>query len=220
MYRTGLLLLALLLLSGCVSGSARSDRRDGCRLLPSATAITDARMRSMQLSQDNYGCSIVGAADDFAVASMQQDALLELIAPACRNSTAPGEIIDAVGGDRGGFQFTLKVGAPPNGSTCDSASSSLIGDGPSDVVSRNMNSPHYPAKAFRARQQGTVAMILLVARDGRTVASIVGTSSGHQLLDDAAVRATANWTFYPRNNPSASEIAVVRVPVTFDLGDL
>jgi len=75
----------------------------------------------------------------------------------------------------------------------------------------------YPALARREGLEGRVVLRLRVSSGGRVVAAEVATSSGHALLDDAALAAAARWTFEPALRDGVPVDAWVLVPVRFTL---
>lgn len=77
--------------------------------------------------------------------------------------------------------------------------------------------PKYPTDARRAREQGTVKLLVLVGSDGRVKDIEIMASSGSSRLDRAALSAVRHWRWSPT---IANGVAVaVRgfVPVTFAL---
>lgn len=83
--------------------------------------------------------------------------------------------------------------------------------------SRN-RAPRYPAQARARRLQGTCEILCTIGTDGRVKSLSVDTSSGHELLDDAALDAVRRWRFKPAlgaNGKPAED--TVLVPVTFRL---
>jgi len=77
--------------------------------------------------------------------------------------------------------------------------------------------PRYPYLARRRGQQGTVRLDVSVAADGRVSAVRVARSSGHVLLDQAAVRALQRWRFQPATRAGLAVRAQLIVPVRFRL---
>lgn len=57
--------------------------------------------------------------------------------------------------------------------------------------------PNYPPAALRARQQGSVDVIVTIAADGRPVEAHVHRSSGAPALDEASVTAALAYTYRP-----------------------
>jgi protein TonB len=83
-------------------------------------------------------------------------------------------------------------------------------------VSRNPP-PRYPESARRAKHEGRVMVRASISADGRVQSVRVQRSSGHGVLDRAALDAVRRWRFLPRQvngQPQASEI---EVPVNFFL---
>jgi protein TonB len=69
--------------------------------------------------------------------------------------------------------------------------------------------PDYPAAARRRRCEGTVVLLVEVAPDGAVAAVTVRTTSGHLLLDQAAVAAVRAWRF--DGGPAAVEVPIAFV---------
>jgi TonB family protein len=72
--------------------------------------------------------------------------------------------------------------------------------------------PDYPRLARRRGWEGSVFLDLRVAADGTVSEATVATSSGHTVLDDAALAAVRTWLFVP-----GAPDRTVRHKVTFEL---
>lgn len=79
--------------------------------------------------------------------------------------------------------------------------------------------PSYSRAARRRGQQGTVILLVEVLPNGRVGGIDIDRSSGHQLLDDAAVKAVKKWRFTPAKKGRTSVRAWVKIPVEFNLED-
>nr|WP_321465705.1 energy transducer TonB [uncultured Desulfobulbus sp.] len=77
--------------------------------------------------------------------------------------------------------------------------------------------PAYPELARRRQMEGTVVLDVLVNSTGRVDALTVHATSGHSLLDNAALRAVRNWLFVPGKRGGMPLAMSVRVPVRFNL---
>lgn len=77
--------------------------------------------------------------------------------------------------------------------------------------------PRYPYSARRRRQEGRVTLRVQVSATGRTTAVVVRNSSGHGLLDDAAVEVVRRWRFVPARKSGIAVAGVVDVPIVFRL---
>jgi protein TonB len=78
-------------------------------------------------------------------------------------------------------------------------------------------SPAYPLSARKRNYEGTVLLDVLVRKDG-TVGSVrVAQSSGHEALDQAAIRAVAAWNFHPGKRGDEPLEMWVAVPIRFQL---
>jgi protein TonB len=65
--------------------------------------------------------------------------------------------------------------------------------------------------------QGTTVVRVLVSSEGRPQRVAVETSSGVQLLDDAALEAVRQWSFVPAKQGQRAVAAEVNVPMRFRL---
>ena len=77
--------------------------------------------------------------------------------------------------------------------------------------------PQYPARAVDLGLTGTVMVRALVSPDGDTQETRLWRSSGHPLLDAAAVAAVRRWAFEPARHGGRAVPAWVEVPVHFRL---
>lgn len=78
--------------------------------------------------------------------------------------------------------------------------------------------PRYPVQAVRANQQGTVLLRIHVDVDGVPTHAAVERSSGHRILDRAAVEyALRQLRFKPAQREGRAVAAIAQVPVAFTL---
>jgi TonB family protein len=77
--------------------------------------------------------------------------------------------------------------------------------------------PKYPLLARRKNYEGTVLLEVLVRTDG-TVGSIkLARSSGHETLDQSAIRGVRKWTFHPGKRGDEELEMWVTIPIRFQL---
>jgi TonB family protein len=80
--------------------------------------------------------------------------------------------------------------------------------------------PDYPPAALRLEQQGEVRVKLRVLASGATADVQVRSSSGHALLDEAALRYLRGARFVPAQDRSGLPVdSLVIVPIRFVLQD-
>jgi periplasmic protein TonB len=78
--------------------------------------------------------------------------------------------------------------------------------------------PPYPVVARRLGMEGVVLLDVLVAPDGSAADVRLARSSGHQQLDDSAVRTVRErWRFIPARRNGAAVESRVTVPIRFRL---
>ena len=80
--------------------------------------------------------------------------------------------------------------------------------------------PRCPAVARRRGMEGRVMLLVEVNSNGRVLKVTVKKSSGHKILDKAALKAVNNWRFLPATRNGKTVIARLEVPIRFSLKDL
>ncbi|MBI2381641.1 MAG: energy transducer TonB [Gammaproteobacteria bacterium] len=77
--------------------------------------------------------------------------------------------------------------------------------------------PSYPALSRRLGEEGTVLLRVAVSASGEAGVVDLERSSGHERLDQAALRAVRRWRFEPARQAGAAVASVALVPVEFEL---
>ncbi|QAY79944.1 energy transducer TonB [Sphingosinicella sp. BN140058] len=74
--------------------------------------------------------------------------------------------------------------------------------------------PKYPLESRRKREQGIVALSVLLGTDGRVETLSVSSSSGFDRLDKAALKAVREWRWAPlvRNGAPVQVRGIVTIP--------
>lgn len=85
------------------------------------------------------------------------------------------------------------------------------------VAYREVRPPDYPHAARLRGWEGETLLRVLVGADGRPRQVHVERSSGHSLLDRAAVHAVRGWRFHPAQLEGVARDAWTVVPVAFRL---
>jgi protein TonB len=86
-----------------------------------------------------------------------------------------------------------------------------------DVATLDNPRPPYPLAARRLGQQGRVVLRAHVDADGRCEELRLAASSGHRLLDDAALATVRRWRFLPATRAGIAVASWVEVPIAFRL---
>ena len=76
--------------------------------------------------------------------------------------------------------------------------------------------PRYPAMARKRGYTGTVVLEVLVSRNGNVADLRVLSSSGHSILDTAAISSVKNWLFEPAVKGDKKVDMWVNVPIRFE----
>lgn len=84
-----------------------------------------------------------------------------------------------------------------------------------ELMTEEAPRPVYPRRAWEQGIGGTVVLLALVKADGTVEACEVESSSGHELLDEAARAALKRWRFRPRIVGGRARPFTVRVPFDF-----
>ena len=77
--------------------------------------------------------------------------------------------------------------------------------------------PLYPARAVRKRWQGRVILDVEILPSGTVGGLKTDASSGHWVLDQAAIKAVRQWRFTPARLAGVAVSSHVQVPVQFKL---
>ncbi len=77
--------------------------------------------------------------------------------------------------------------------------------------------PLYPARALRNREQGSVLVFVIIDSAGRPAQVTMSKSSGHPLLDEAALSAVRGWRFRAQTENGVPVSVQVNIPVNFVL---
>ncbi len=82
---------------------------------------------------------------------------------------------------------------------------------------KNNPKPVYPAQARAQELEGQVLVEALVGADGRVEEVKLIKSSGHSILDEAALRTARQWTFSPAEQRGQAVKVPVTIPFNFTL---
>jgi protein TonB len=77
--------------------------------------------------------------------------------------------------------------------------------------------PVYPVRAVRLGQEGTAVVRARLSETGEVLEVALHASSGHRLLDRAALDAVGDWAFQPARRDGRAVLGLVEVPVHFEL---
>ena len=87
------------------------------------------------------------------------------------------------------------------------------------IDAKQCPAPEYPRRARRLRLEGTAQLLVTVDAAGKPLRVLVQTSSGHTLLDEAAIAAVRLWHFHPAKRDGVAEQGDLLVPIRFDIVD-
>ncbi|MGZ5050182.1 MAG: energy transducer TonB [Methylobacter sp.] len=79
--------------------------------------------------------------------------------------------------------------------------------------------PKYPSIATSRGWQGTVRLLVKVSAEGDSEEVTVQRSSGHEVLDEAAIEAVERWKFIPAKRGDTPISSTVIVPIDFVLNN-
>lgn len=112
-----------------------------------------------------------------------------------------------------------EAAAAPASTTHTSTAPPVAAQGEADLKPNPTESPRpfYPRAARQRGWQGVVTVLVHVAENGMPLEVAVKESSGHSVLDEAAVDAVKRWRFTPARHGGRPVTAAVEVPVRFSL---
>ncbi|WP_371366361.1 hypothetical protein SRRS_07510 [Sporomusa rhizae] len=78
--------------------------------------------------------------------------------------------------------------------------------------------PEYPSEARANHLEGDVLLRITISVEGKVSNVEVAESSGHDILDEAAVNAVSKWRFIPaRADNGQTIVSAVDIPIVFRL---
>jgi len=86
-----------------------------------------------------------------------------------------------------------------------------------NTVSRRLNPPRHPQAALLARVEGRVWLSIDVDDKGNPTSIVVGSSSGSDALDQAALEAARNWNFCPAIQGGQSTPGQFQASIVFSM---
>lgn len=107
--------------------------------------------------------------------------------------------------------------APPGGSRRTLQASRGEAQAKTSIGVLRSTHPVYPRIAKKSGWEGTVLIRVTVEANGRTSKVVVARSSGHKVLDDAALRAIRRWAFRPARDGNIPIRSVAVIPLKFSL---
>ena len=90
------------------------------------------------------------------------------------------------------------------------------------VAAKYLNNPKpsYPLRARKRGYEGTALLKVLVSAEGLPKSVYLSQSSGHAILDRAALDTVKRWSFIPAKKGNTAVEASVEIPIRFNLGRL
>ena len=115
----------------------------------------------------------------------------------------------------GSAEPTTTAAMPPDTQSDDTRSGSVLKL--ARPLYKQNTSPPYPRRARRLGYEGIVMLKVLIDENGRVDDLAVLESSGHSVLDRAALSAVRKWLFEPGTEGGLKKKMWVKIPVRFDL---
>jgi len=115
----------------------------------------------------------------------------------------------------------LSVAAPPVVTASPAVAAAPVVDSEPDYKASYLNNPRpaYPMAARRMGWEGRVILNVEVLTDGACGAVSVSHSSGHDVLDNAAMATVKSWRFIPARHAGQIVTQWFKVPIVFLLED-
>jgi TonB family protein len=200
-----------LLLAGMLPAAAVLAATPGaetaCSPLAAVTGLRDAGVTSLSMQPRDGRCVVEVIAADGKALRRQQQLLVVLAQRAC---AAPAEV--TVDEARVSLQLRL-----PKHCVARSSRDLFAGEGVPWTLPRG-KLPRYPREAMEQGLSGRSLLKALIDAEGAVAAVVVERSSGHALLDEAAVDELRGWRFIRTDTKSTvPELSIARVPMRYEL---
>lgn len=189
--------------------AATPGAETACSPLAAVPALRDAGVTALSMQPRDGRCVVEVIAADGKALLRQQQLLVVLAQQTC---AAPAEV--TVDEARVSLQLRL-----PKHCVARSSRDLFAGEGVPWMQPRG-KFPRYPREAMEQGLSGRSQLKALINAQGAVAAVVVETSSGHALLDEAAVEELRGWRFTRTDTKGAvPELSIARVPMRFELLD-
>lgn len=106
---------------------------------------------------------------------------------------------------------------PPIGMPSEPVRPAPVEVGPQIDPRRGLSEPLYPASVIRSGFEGTVILSVQVLENGRVGEVRLERSSGHEKLDESAMREAKRWKLIPGTRDGVPVVLWKQIPITFRL---
>lgn len=186
--------------------AAKPAADTACAPLATVSGLRDASVTALSMQPWDGGCVVAVTAADSNALRRQQRMLEVLVQHVC---AAPADV--TVDEARVSLQLRL-----PKRCAARSSRDMFAGETVPWLPPRGV-SPRYPLKAMQLGLSGRSLLTGLVDAQGGVAAVIVKVSSGHVLLDEAAVEELRGWRFTRADATGAvPALSLVRVPMRYE----
>lgn len=201
-----LLPLAVLLPLTAAAAGAGAGKADACAALSRLPLLKDVGVLSLDMRDRRGRCEVEVQAGSLPALRRQQTVVEAMSRAACGEAPAL-----SLGNQ---VAPTIYSALPARCST--GRITALFGEDASTWNPPPVRSPRYPPGAANEGLQGRSIVAMLIDSEGRVVAAIVRRSSGHAVLDAAAIAEVHTWRF-TRADPAVPPpaLTVAQVPVTY-----
>ncbi|MEG2804174.1 TonB family protein [Stenotrophomonas sp.] len=200
-----LLLATLLPLDAAAAGAAKAE---ACAALSRLPLLKDVGVLSMDMRARRGRCEVEVQAGSLPALRRQQTVVEAMTRAACGQAPAL-----SLGNQVAPTLYSLLPARCSTGRI-----TTLFGEDASTWNPPPVRSPRYPSAAAKDGLQGRSIVAMLIDTEGKVVAAIVRGSSGHAVLDAAAIAEVHTWRF-TRADPAVPPpvLSVAQVPVTYVL---
>lgn len=187
--------------------AATPGAETACSPLAAASGLRDAGVTALSMQPRDGHCVVEVIAANGKALLRQQQLLVVLAEQAC---AAPAEV--TVDEARVSLQLRL-----PKHCAARSSRDLFAGEGV-PWTQPHGKLPRYPREAMEQGLSGRSLLKVLIDAQGAVAAVVVERSSGHALLDEAAVEELRGWHFIRTDTKgTVPELSIARVPMRYEL---
>lgn len=128
--------------------------------------------------------------------------------PSICNADTPGVVPDSK-------EFESQMGAGNERNSSGNEESKSAKSVPPRLIQASKST--YPTEARKKGWEGKVILRIIVSEDGSVVSVVVDSSSGFEILDNAAVEAVKTWRFMPPQKNGEAVPCGLIIPIRFEL---